>query len=191
MFGIHYTDKLFVVLLHRTWLVFSRVLHVKNDTLLVNCYSQSKVLWRKEAMQKRTFNHCTEHQIPVLPSVVYAILCPPCSDVSFLSWICIFPVPFFAPSVGLCLLPKLSLAYLCLSSVPFYSPFLPVHIFAPKCLRPCPCPVISKTHMKVRTHNRNTSSIVIGYMYVTALEMQHAWTGWMFRGFRVQMDLDM
>lgn len=126
-------------------------------------------------MQKRTFNRCPEHQIPVLPNVVFAILRPSCSDIKFLSWIYFFPVPVFAPSVGLCLLSKLSLAYLRLSSVPFYSPFLPVHIFAPKRLCPCPCPVtISKTHMKVRTHNRNTSSIVIGYMYVTALKMQHA-----------------
>ncbi len=114
-------------------------------------------------MQKRTFNHCPEHR-----------------------YLCyFFPVPVFAPSVGLCLLSKLSLAYLHMSSFRFYSPFLPVHIFAPKRLCPCPCPVnISKTHMKVRTHNRNTSSIGIGYMYVTALKMQHAWTGWMFRGFQ-------
>ncbi len=52
MFGIHYTDKLFVVLLHRTWLVFSRVLHVKNDTLLVNCYSQSKYCEGKRQCRK-------------------------------------------------------------------------------------------------------------------------------------------
>ncbi len=113
-------------------------------------------------MQKRTFNRCPEHQISVLllPCSRFRSLRGTMSALKALSGL--FAHVLF--SILLSLPPS-------------------AYFFSETC--PCPCPVnISKTHMKVRTHNRNTSSIGIGYMYVTALKMQHAWTGWMFRGFQ-------
>jgi len=134
-------------------------------------------------MQKMAFKCCIEHQILVLPIVVFTIFRPPCNDVPFLSWIYIFPVPFSLPLRD-CVCSQSSLwpIYAC-SLFHFTLPSSQCIFFALKRLRPCPVNIL-KTHTEVRTYNRNTSSSVIGYMYVTALEMLHAWTRWMFRGFQ-------